>query len=353
MKRRQFIKMAGAAGGYALTRGALGAAEQTRTQESRRSVELPRRVLGRTGEKVSVVGFPGFALVHYEQAQCNAGVRKAFECGVNYYDVAPAYGEDGECEIKMGIALEQIDRRQIFLACKTKMRDKEGARQELERSLTRLKTDHFDLYQMHHIRTPEEVKQALGPGGAIETFLEAKKEGKVRYLGFSAHTMKGALEAMNGFKYDTVMFPINFVEYYQWGFGKPVLELAAEQGAAVLAIKPLSKGAWPEGAERKRQWWYRCTETQEEVNMAMRFALSLTGVAAGIPPSFLDLLDLAVEAGRSYQPITEAETKQLQAMAEPCLSLFRREEERVAAGASLQEPLYPDSPHECCHCMNA
>ena len=353
MERRQFIKMAGAAGGYALTRGALGAGEQTKTEESQRGVELPRRVLGRTGEKVSVVGFPGLALMHYEQEQCNAGVRKAFESGVNYYDVAPAYGRDGECEIKMGVALEQIDRKEIFLACKTKMRDKEGARKELERSLTRLKTDHFDLYQMHHIRRPEEVKQALGPGGAIETFLEARKEGKVRYLGFSAHTMTGALEAMNGFRYDTVMFPINFVEFFKWGFGKPVLELAAEQGAGVLAIKPLSKGAWPQGAERKRKWWYRCTETQEEVNMAMRFALSLKGVVAGIPPSFLDLLDLAVEAGRSYQPIAEAETKRLQVMAEPCLSLFRREEERVASGASLQEPLYPDSPHECCRCMNA
>ena len=351
MERRKFMKVAGAAaGGYAL---AGRAAEAAASGGSPKEGGLPRRVLGRTGEKVSVVGFPGLALMHYEQEQCNAGVRKAFESGVNYYDVAPAYGRDGECEIKMGVALQEIDREQIFLACKTKMRDKEGARKELERSLTRLKTDHFDLYQMHHIRRPEEVKQALGPGGAIETFLEAKKEGKVRYLGFSAHTMKGALEAMNGFRYDTVMFPINFVEFFKWGFGKPVLELAAEQGVAVLAMKALSKGAWPEGAERTRQWWYRATETQAEANMAMRFVLSLKGVAAGIPPSFLDLLDLAVEAGRSYQPITDAETKRLQAMAEPCLSLFRREEERVASGASLQEPLYPDSPHECCRGMYA
>ncbi len=270
--------------------------------------------------------------------------------GVNYYDVAPAYGRDGDCEKKMGIGLEAaaIDRSRIFLACKTKMRDKEGARMELERSLKRLKTDYFDLYQMHHLRTPEEVKRALGQGGAIETFLEAKEEGKVKYLGFSAHTTKGALEAMKGFRFDTVMFPINFVEFFKMGFGKPVLELANKQGAAVLAIKPMSKGPWPKGVERTRKWWYRATETQEEVDLAMRFTLSLRPVAAGIPPSFLDLLDKAIEAGRSCRTITETETLKLQEMAKNCESLFRREEERVARGDLSHSPVYPDSPHECC-----
>ncbi|MHC4560973.1 MAG: hypothetical protein ACYS80_27135, partial [Planctomycetota bacterium] len=89
-------------------------------------------------------------------------------------------------------------------------------------------------------------------------------------------------------------------------------------------------------------------ETQEETNIAMRFTLSQKPVVAGIPPSFLDLLDKAIEAGRSYRRITEAETKELEQTAKTCLSLFRREEERVARGESLQGPIYPDSPHECC-----
>ena len=311
---------------------------------------LPRRVLGRTGEKISVVGFPGLALSHYEQDECNAGLLDAYEKGVNYYDVAPAYGRDGDCEKKMGIGLKaiNIDRNSIFLACKTKKRDKEGARFELERSLKRLKTDHFDLYQMHCLRTPEEVKQALGPGGAIETFLEAKKEGKVRYLGFSAHTTKGALGVMKGFRFDTAMFPINFVESFKMGFGESVLELAQKQGVAVMAIKPMSKGPWPEGAERTRKWWYRATETQEETNLAMRFTLSKKPVVAGIPPSFLDLLDKAIEAGRSYRPIKEDETMKLQEMAKNCTSLFKREEERAARGDYSLSPIYADSPHECC-----
>jgi len=350
MERRSFLKaVGGVTGSLALgVQPALSADKSSSKEQVEKVAGLPRRALGRTGEKVSIVGFPGLALTHYEQERCNEGIRDAFEKGINYYDVAPAYGKDGDCEKKMGIGLQALDRSKIFLACKTKMRDKDGALKELDRSLKRLKTDHFDLYQLHCLRSPEEVKQALGPGGAMETILKAKEQGKIRHIGFSAHTTKGALEAMNGFRFDTVMFPINFVEMFKRGFGKAVLELANEQGVAVLAIKGMSKGPWPQGAERTRKWWYRATETQAETNAAMRFTLSQKQVVAGIPPSFLDLLDLAIEAGRSYRPITDAETQKLQETAQTCLSLFKREEDRVARGKSLHKPIYPDSPHECC-----
>ncbi len=344
MKRRSFLKIAGGVASGC----ALGVSPVAGGNSEDKVNGLPRRILGRTGEKVSVVGFPGLALSHYEQDVCNKGIIKAFEQGVNYYDVAPAYGRNGDCEIKMGIGLQALDRDKIFLACKTKARDKEGARKELERSLKRLKTDHFDLYQLHCIFTPEEVQKALGPGGAMETVLKAKEEGKIKHIGFSAHTTRGALAAMNGFRFDTVMFPINFVEYYKIGFGKPVLELAKEQGAGVLAIKALSKGPWPRGMKKTRQWWYRATESQEEANAAMRFVLSQKQVAAGIPPSFLDLLDKAIEGGRSYRPITMAETEQLKSTAETCLSLFQREEDKVARGEPLLGPIYPDIAHACC-----
>ena len=195
------------------------------------ATELPRRILGRTGEKVSIVGFPGLALRNYDQQAGTKGLERAFDQGMNYFDVAPAYGPDGECEIKMGIGMQGIDRSKVFLACKTKKRDKAGAREELERSLKRLKTDHFDLYQMHAVFTPEEVKQALGSGGAIETFLEAKEEGKIRYIGFSAHTTKGAMALLNGFAFDTVMFPISFVDYFRMDFGKPVIVFSPSSGS--------------------------------------------------------------------------------------------------------------------------
>ena len=350
MERRSFLKVVGGVtGSLALgVQPVLSGEASTSKEQVEKVAGLPRRLLGRTGEKISVIGFPGLALSQYEQDRCNEGIQDAFERGVNYYDVAPAYGDDGECEIKMGIGLQSIDRSKIFLACKTKMRDRDGALKELERSLRRLKTDHFDLYQLHHICTPEEVKRALGPGGAMETILKAKEQGKIRFIGFSAHTTKGALEALNGFRFDTVMFPINFVEIFKREFGKAVLELADKQGAGVLAIKTLSKGPWPRGVERTRDWWYRATETQDEANAAVRFTLSQKPVVAGIPPSFLDLLDKAIEAGRTYRPITDAETQKLKETAKTCLSLFQREDESVARGEPLHRPIYPDSPYECC-----
>jgi predicted aldo/keto reductase-like oxidoreductase len=314
---------------------------------------MPRRVLGRTGEQISVVGFPGLALSHHDQEGCDKGVRNAFEQGVNYYDVAPAYGRDGECEIKLGISLQKLGRDKVFLACKTKARDAQGAREELERSLKRLKTDHFDLYQLHHLWDPKDVEKALGPDGAMETVLKAKEEGKIRHIGFSAHTTKAALQVMKGFRFDTVMFPINFVEYYSIGFGREVIELANEQGVAVLAIKPTSRGRWPEGMEQTRKWWYRSMETQPEIDMALRWTLSQPGVVAGVPISFLDVFDRVIVAGKTYQPISIPETTELQSLAANSLSVFKREEDRVAS-AGPYAPIYPDSPYEDCPpCMHA
>jgi predicted aldo/keto reductase-like oxidoreductase len=199
---------------------------------------------------------------------------------------------------------------------------------------------------MHHLRTPEEVKQALGPGGAMETFLKAKEEGKVKYLGFSAHTTKGALQAMEGFRFDTVMFPINFVELYLLGFGQEVLDLAEKQGAAVVAIKPMCRGAWPEGVERTRKWWYRPVEDLKEIDLALRFTLSQKAVVTGFPPAFVDLTDRAIEVGRNYHPTTPAEAEFLRQLAQSCESIFRREEEQVAHAMPCRQSPFPGCPYE-------
>jgi predicted aldo/keto reductase-like oxidoreductase len=345
MQRRSFLKVVGgAAGGLA----AAPAVVTTAPEPGKKDTALPRRELGKTGQRISVVGFPGLALIQGDQEAGTAGLRKAFERGVNYFDVAPAYG-NGDAEVKMGIGLQGIERSRIFLACKTNKRDKQGAREELERSLARLKTSYFDLYQLHHLRTPAEVAQALGPGGAIETLIEARKEGKVKHLGFSAHTTKGALAALRGFRFDTVMFPINFVEYFLLGFGQPVLELAGEQGMGVLAMKALSRGAWPENAPRARQWWYRSMEEPREISLAVRFALAQKGVAAAIPPSFLDLLDKSVTAAEAYTPITDAEVAELRALAGKSLSLFDKEEKAVASNTPRRGPIHRGCPHEHGH----
>jgi len=355
MRRRSFLKkVGGVVGTGSLGVGALAAGQQpASTAEQEAKTDMPLRVLGRTGKKVSIIGFPGLALVRYEQEECTAGLHKAFEKGVRYFDVAPAYGR-GDAEIKMGIGLEGIDRQSYFLSCKTKMRDKAGCREELERSLDRLKTDHFDLYQLHCLIQPDEVKQALGPGGAMETILEAKEEGKVKAVGFSAHTTKAAVAALEGFPFDTVMFPISFVEYFLIGFGKPVLKLAAEKGAAVLAIKTMCRGDWPPDmskSDMSRRCWYRPVEDEREINMAVRFTLSQTPVVAAIPPSFLDLADQAFDTGRAYRPITEEETAKLRKIAKTCYSEFHDVEMSVASalpGGHRRAPRHRDNPHEGC-----
>lgn len=344
MKRRTFLKAVSGAAGVA----AVNWYEMFGDEAARRILPhpsgLPRRVLGRTGAEISIIGFPGFALPRLSQEESNTAMRRAYDLGCNYFDVAPAYGD---AEVKMGPALAGW-RDKVFLSCKTNKRDAEGARVELERSLQRLKTDHFDLYQMHHIRTPAEVKQALGPGGALETFLKAKEEGKVKWLGFSAHTTKGALELMKGFRFDTVMFPINFVEYFTIDFGKPILALAKEQGAVVLAIKPTSAGDWAPGAKRQRDWWYPSMETPEELRLALRFTLSLDPVITGIPPSFVDLFENSVAAAKAYAPASESEVAELRDRAAKSLSLFKREEDAVekAQAGHRVGPFHPGSPHE-------
>lgn len=346
MKRRSFLKVVGgAAGSYALGITSAWARESTVPLAGTLN-GMPLRLLGRTGEKVSIAAFPGLALNHYPQDQCNAAIVKAVEAGVNYIDNAPAYG-NGTCEERMGIALKGVNRDKLFLACKTKMRDAKGCREELERSLKRHGTDRFDLYQLHHLRRPEEVEQALGPGGAMETILQAKADGKVRFIGFSAHTTKAAVLALQKFDFDTVMFPINYVELFTIGFGREVLELAHEKGAGVLAIKAISRGTWPQGVERTRKWWYRCEEEQADLSRALHFSLSQRGVVAGFSSGWLDLFEKTVAGAKAFQPISEADVELLKQRALSAGTVFKAEEDAVAMG-ECPGAVYPDSPHEGC-----
>jgi predicted aldo/keto reductase-like oxidoreductase len=335
MKRRTFLKVTGGvAGGCILDRGTgilASAAAETPT-------EMPRRTLGGTGLQVSVVAFPGLSLSRASQDEATKAVHNALAKGVNYFDVAPAYGD---AEVKLGIALQGVDRSKIVISCKTKGRDKAAAQRELNQSLQRLKTDYVDVYQMHLLQTREEVKRALGPGGAIEVFTEAKKQGKAKHLGITAHTTRAALEAIDGFGFETVMFPINFIEYYQFGFGKEVLKAAKKKGMGVMGMKTMCGGQWPRGMQRTRNNFYRPLEETEIVNLAVRWTLSQEQVAAAVPPGFIDLFEKAVPVGPVYKPITDAETSKLQELAKAYTPQFQRDDQGVA----MDQPAYYDCPH--------
>lgn len=326
MKRRTFLKTVGAAAGGVAA--GFNPAFADPADPTRRLIPhasgLPRRVLGRTGQAISIIGFPGLALARTTQEEANAAVRASFDKGMNYFDVAPAYGR-GKAEITMGPALQGVPRDQIFLSCKTQKRDAAGAMAELEQSLTRLKTDHFELYQLHVMSTAAEVKQAFGPGGAIETLVKAREQGKVRWLGFSAHTKEAALDCLRHFKFETVMYPVNFIDHYISKFDPEVLALAREHGAAVIAIKPISAGAWKPGEQKTRNnYWYRALEEQAEINQAIRFALSLDPVVSAIPTSFIDLNEKSIVAGKEFRPATTADLASMRALAEKYSPLFPR-----------------------------
>lgn len=326
MQRRTFLKTVGtAAGGVALGfRPAFANPADPTRQLIPHASGLPRRILGRTGRAISIIGYPGLALSKIPQADANTALRAAFDRGVNYFDVAPAYGD---AEIKAGIAMEstRIPRDQIFLSTKTKMRDAKGAQAELERSLTRLKSDHFDLYQLHVMATKADVETVFGPGGAMETLVKAREQGKVRWLGFSAHTKESALALLQQFKFDTAMYPVNFIEHYTHKFDPEVLSLCRREGVAVIAIKPISAGSWKTGEQRTRNnWWYKTLEEQADIDLALRFTLSLDPVVSALPTSFVDLAEKSIVAGKTYQPATEAEIGALRGLIEKYQPLFPR-----------------------------
>ena len=288
-----------------------------------RNSAVPRRLF-KPGIDLSIVGFGGVLLCRTEPAECNRMVAAAVERGINYFDVAPFYG-NGEAEEKMGPALEPF-RKDVFLACKTMDRTASGSSEELERSLQRLRTDHFDLYQFHSVKTVEEVEQILGPGGAGETLLKARAEGRVRFLGFSAHSAAAALALMGKFPLDSVLFPVNYVCYAQGNFGPQILERAKELGMARLALKAMAKGPWPDGVDKaSRKYdkcWYEPHDHAAQVRESVRFTLS-EDVTATVPPGDAWLFEMALQVAQSFTPMTNAEREALLASTAGMPPLFR------------------------------
>ncbi len=272
---------------------------------------MEQRPYGNTGVKLSVVGFGGICVMDEEPSSASRMVREAIDRGVNYFDVAPSYGN---AEEKLGPALAPY-RAKVFLACKTGKRDAKSARDELEASLRKLKTDHFDLYQLHAVTTREEVQTILGPGGALETFRKARDQGLVRYLGFSAHSEEAALMLMDGFAFDSILFPFNWACWLKGGFGRPVLQRAKEKGLARLALKTLAKRTWRPGEEKSwPKCWYKPVESYEEAQIATRFTLSMP-VTAGVSPGHFELFRWMCDAAEKIGPLAEAEEHALEAAA--------------------------------------
>jgi len=316
MQRRKFIVSAAAAV-PALTLFPADLSEMSRKMVPGK---LEKRSLGQTGEMLSVIGFGGIVVMNATPSEASERVRMAIDAGINYFDVAPSYGD---AEVKLGPALE-LYRKNIFLACKTTQKTKTGARTELEQSLKNMRTDHFDLYQHHAVTTLADVDTLLGPGGAMETFLEAKKEGKIRFIGFSAHSEEAAMALMERFDFDTILFPFNYAIWHAGSFGPRVMAKAKEKNMGILALKAMAKGPWPEGADRSAypKCWYEPLTSTEDITMGLRFTLSHP-VTAAIPPGDENLFRQALSLADKLKPLDASEVISIREKALKGVPLFK------------------------------
>lgn len=268
---------------------------------------------------MSIIGFGGINVMNEHQGDADYFVAEAIDSGINYFDVAPSYGNSEE---KLGPALEG-KRNGIFLACKTEKRTGPEAEAALGDSLKRLKTDRFDLYQLHAVTTPEDVDTILGPNGCMDVLIKAREKGLIRYIGFSAHSEEAALRLMDAFAFDSVLFPLNWVNVFHSGFGIRILEKAQEKGIDRLALKAMAKTVWEEGVERKYpKPWYEPLDDRELAGLALRYTLSQP-VTAAIPPGDIRLFRMAMEIAEDFKPITPDEVKILQERSKGLKPIFQ------------------------------
>ncbi|MFO8014739.1 MAG: aldo/keto reductase [Phycisphaerae bacterium] len=322
MKRRDFLKVS--AGTFAVIAAGprIPAAEEA--PKSNRAA-LPRRPYGKTGEHLSVIGFSGLTLARIDQDRTDRLVAWAVERGCNFFEVAAAYGN---AEVKLGPALEPY-RKDVFLSTKTKRRDAEGAKAELERSLARLRTDHLDLYHLHClIDVEEDVKRVFAKGGAWEVIGPALEDGRIRHVAFSAHTEATALAAMDHYDFDSFLLPINPAAWFKAGFGPKVLEKAKRKGIQPLAIKPLARQAWTRPRKERKDetygWmWYQPVSDAEERDLSIRWALSHP-ITSLMPPHDETLWRKAVTAGMDYRPMDDAGLAKVKHLASALNPLFPR-----------------------------
>jgi len=316
--RRGFLKAAALSTAALAIKPALG---QTGGMASNTAV-LPRREFGKTGIQLSIIGMGGIVVKDADQDHANRIVSEFVERGVNYFDVAPSYGD---AEDKLGPALEP-HRKNVFLACKTQKRTAGEAAEQLKRSFEKLRTDYFDLYQLHAVTdVAKDIDSVFAKGGAMEVITEARKAGQIRHIGFSAHSVEAAFAAMDRFDFDSILFPVNFANYFAGNFGPQIMERAQSKGMACLALKALARQKWPENDPGRKiftKCWYQPLDDRKEADLALRFTLGQP-VTAALPPGDEALFRLALDLAPGLSPLTESQSLELKQLAASLNPLFR------------------------------
>ena len=262
---------------------------------------IPTQLFGRTGHASTRVLFGGAALSDVTQAEADATLELLLEHRINHIDTAASYGE---AERRIGPWMKRC-RGDFFLATKTEERTRQGARESLHRSLELLQTDHVDLFQIHNLSNRKEWEIALGPGGALEAFIEARQQGLVRFIGVTGHGVDIAglhLKALERFDFDSVLLPWNYAmaqnERYAADF-HALVKICGQRNTAVQIIKSITRSPWGD-LPQTGNTWYRPLEAQADIDLAVHWVL-------GEPDFFLNsvadiqLLPRVLDAAHRFQ----------------------------------------------------
>jgi len=294
MDRRDFLKKTAAVG--------LVSSLETRRSHAA-DAAIPKRTLGRTGERVSLVGIGGYHLGRPSEEEAIRIVRTALDNGVNFLDNCWDYN-DGVSEERMGKALRDGYRQKAFLMTKIDGRTKAAATQQLEESLRRLETDHIDLLQFHEVIRDSDPERIFARGGGMEAVLDAKKQGKVRYIGFTGHKSPDIHAKMletalaHNFTFDAVQMPLNVMDAHYDSFEKKVLPVLVKHNIGVLGMKPMGDKIILE------------SKTATPVD-CLHYAMNLPTSVVITGCDSIEILRQALEAARSFQPMSKAEVASL------------------------------------------
>jgi len=264
-----------------------------------------KRDFGRTGHRSSVAIFGTAALFSGTSDMTDQATDLILNAGVNHIDIAPGYGKAEEL---LGPWIKKT-RDQFFLGCKTEKRTKEEAAQEFRLSLKKLQTDKFDLHQLHAVTTFEQLDEVMGKGGALEAIIEAKDEGLTDYIGITGHgnqAPKIYLEALRRFDFDSILFPVNFVQYAIPKYRDAAMELldfCRQKDVGVMAIKAVAVRPWGD-REHTYNCWYEPFDTPEVIQQCVDFALSQEGVTGLCTTGDMTILPMFLDACKNFTPMT-------------------------------------------------
>ena len=307
INRRDFLKTASIsslAAGLAASEGFLNPLLAATPQQTTRNGDMIYRTLGRTKEKVSVIGLGGHHIGRQKDEQESIKIiRSAIDRGINFMDNSWDY-HNGGSEIRMGKALQNGYRQKVFLMTKFDGRTKESAAKQIDESLKRLQTDRIDLIQFHEVIRLEDPDRIFAPGGAAEAALEAQKAGKVRYIGFTGHKDPMVhlrmleVAAQNNFHFDTVQMPLNVMDAHFRSFERAVLPKLIQNQIGVLGMKSMGDQIILKS---------NTVKPIECLHYAMNLPTStvITGIDS------MEILNQAFEAARTFKPMSQEQTAAL------------------------------------------